>query len=151
MSTTATKQLQTLHTAAIDAMNGYEEALKQADGHALTDLFEEMSRLHRGHAEQLTDEMRLAGESAGEDGSIMSTVHGVIMDIRSMFGGLDASVLPGLIDGEKRNIAKYDEVLSAGDLEGPVATLITRQKLDLSAALSRMQARSGSADPNLVL
>jgi uncharacterized protein (TIGR02284 family) len=151
MSTTATKQLQSLHTSAIDAMNGYEEALKEAEGRGLSDLFEEMARIHRGHADQLTDEIRLAGESAGDEGSIMSTVHSVIMDIRSLFGGLDSSVLPGLIDGEKRNIAKYDEVLASGDLEGPVSTLITRQRLDLSAALTRMRARAGAMDPDLVL
>ena len=42
----------------------------------------------------------------------MTAVHKTIMDVRSMFDGLDESVLPGLIDGEKRNVAKYDAALS---------------------------------------
>ena len=46
----------------------------------------------------------------------MTVVHETIMDVRSMFNGLDESVLPGLIDGEKRNVSKYDDaILKAWD------------------------------------
>jgi len=54
--------LKSLQTSAIDARNGYQEALKQADGKGMTPLF-----------------------------------HQTIMDVRSMFDGLEESALPGLI------------------------------------------------------
>jgi len=151
VSTPATKQIQGLRTAAIDAMNGYEEALEKVGPHGLSGLLDEMSRLHRGHADELAEQLRLAGETPGEGGSIMSTVNRVIMDVRSLVGELDASILPGLIDGEKRNIARYDEVLASGEVEGPASTLITRQRLDLGDALARMQKMSGASEPYVVL
>jgi hypothetical protein len=44
-------------------------------------------------------------EIPDENGFFMSVVHKTIIDVRSLFNGLDDSVLPGLIDGEKRNVA----------------------------------------------
>ncbi len=55
----------------------------------------------------------------------MSVVHKTIMDVRSLFNGLDESVLPGLIDGEKRNVAKYDDALKTAGTTANVASLLT--------------------------
>ena len=42
MSETVVADLKSLHTAAIDARHGYEEALKDAEGHGMTPLFRDM-------------------------------------------------------------------------------------------------------------
>jgi uncharacterized protein (TIGR02284 family) len=121
-------QLKSLHTSAIDARNGYREALKEAEGKGMSSLFRDMVALHDGHAGELARELTRRNELADDEGSFMTVVHKTIMDVRSLFDGLDESMLPSLIDGEKRNVAKYDEALNGADTPPNVAGLLTRQR-----------------------
>jgi uncharacterized protein (TIGR02284 family) len=131
--------LATLHTAAVDASNGYAEAVKAADGKGLSSLFAELQRLHDRHASELAQMLTKRGRTADKDGSFMSLVHETIMDVRGLVGGLGESVLPGLIDGEKRNIAKYDDALKepGAAQDEPV---LGRQRGELAAVVDRMSA-----------
>src|SRR5664279_3690658 len=122
--------LKTLHTSAIDARNGYREALKEAQGKGMSPLFADMIALHEGHASKLADLLAGAGEEAESGGSLMSTVHETIMDVRALFSGLDESVLPGLIDGEQRNIAQYDEAISEAPPR-PERAVLEQQRAEL--------------------
>ncbi len=131
--------LKSLQTGAIDARNGYEEALEDAKGRGMTPLFAEMVRLHQSHADALAQQLAAAGQKPDTDGSFMSTVHRTIMDIRSLFGGLDASVVPGLIDGEKRNVAAYDDALNKARPPAELASLLSDQRAALVAKIAEMQ------------
>jgi uncharacterized protein (TIGR02284 family) len=130
--------LKTLHTSAVDARNGYREALKEAEGKGMSPLFAEMIDVHDGHASQLAGMLAKAGEQAGS-GSFMSTVHETIMDVRGLFSGLDESVLPGLIDGEHRNIGKYDDAINGG-LPGPERSAFEQQRAELQAKVAKMES-----------
>jgi len=132
--------LKSLHTDAIDAGNGYEEALKDAEGHGLTSLFHDMIALHGKHADELLSLIRSLGENASDEGSFMSNVHRTIITIRSLFGGLNESILPGLIDGEKRNVSHYDDALNEQTLPESANALLLRQRDELRSAVGRMQA-----------
>jgi uncharacterized protein (TIGR02284 family) len=138
--------LRSLHTGAIDARKGYEEALKDADEHSLTPLFRRMIALHSAHSDQLAELLGRLGEKADKDGSFLSTVHRSIIAIRSLFGGLDGSVLPGLIDGEGRNLAAYDEALTAGDIPDDVRTLLESQKSGLRHDIADMEREQRAYD-----
>ena len=141
--TNTTEYLTFLHTAAIDARNGYREAMKEAEGKGLAPLFVELAGLHERHATQLSALLTDRGQVPDRDGSFMTVVHKTIMDVRSLFGGLDESVLPGLIDGEKRNIAKYDEALKEPG-EDKVQDILGRQRAELSTAIDKMSAMKAS-------
>ncbi|HEY0330074.1 MAG TPA: PA2169 family four-helix-bundle protein [Rhodopseudomonas sp.] len=131
--------LKTLHTAAIDARNGYQEALEDAEGHGLTGLFNEMIALHEGNARELAAELSKAGETPDDDGSFMSIIHRTIMNVRSLFNGLDGSVLPGLIDGEKRNVSKYDDALQATTAPTSITALLTTQRSKIQQKIAKME------------
>jgi uncharacterized protein (TIGR02284 family) len=120
--------LKALHTSEIDARNGYEEALDDAEGKGLTPLFRDMLGLHESNARAIGRLLIEAGETANPDGSFMTVVHRGIMSLRSLFNGLDESVLPGLIDGEKRNLEKYDKALGTGALPPAVEKLLAGQR-----------------------
>jgi uncharacterized protein (TIGR02284 family) len=130
--------LKSLHAAAVDSRDGYEAAVEDAEGHGLTPLFTKMTGLHQHHADELAAALHGAGEPADDDGSFMSTVHRTVMDVRALFGGLDDSVLPGLIDGETRNIAAYDKALDETGLPPDIRALLTRQRDALQAAIRAM-------------
>jgi uncharacterized protein (TIGR02284 family) len=136
-------QLASLHTAAIDARNGYDEAAKKAGTSPLTPLFQELARLHEKHATEIHQVLVKRGRSPSDDGSFMTVVHETIMDVRALVGGLGESVLPGLIDGEKRNIAKYDD--APKDPTGTEEeTMLTRQRGELAAIVKRMEGMKTS-------
>ena len=137
--------LKSLHTAAIDARNGYQEALEDAERKGMTPLFAEMIALHESHSGALSYELTKSGEKADDSGSFMSTVHKTIMDVRSLFNGLDASVLPGLIDGEKRNVSKYDQALKDAKSSAEIATLLTGQRAQIVQKIAEMEARRAAA------
>ncbi len=133
--------LKKLHTAAVDARNGYREGLKDAEGKGLSGLFAQMGTLHNQHAEALEQALVAAGETPDEKGSFMTVVHEAIMNIRALFGGLGESVLPGLIDGEKRNLAKYDDALEElSQTPSPERTLLTLQRERLAATIAAMKS-----------
>ena len=132
--------LKSLQTGAIDARNGYQEALKDAEGHGMSPLFADMVRLHQSHADALAQQLAAAGEQPDTSGSFMSTVHRTIMDVRSLFNGLDASVLPGLIDGEKRNVAAYDDALAKTRPPAELSSLLSGQRADLVKKIAEMEA-----------
>jgi uncharacterized protein (TIGR02284 family) len=132
--------LNSLHTDAIDAGNGYQEALKDAEGHGLTSLFQDMIALHRKHADELLSVIRSLGENASDDGSFMSNVHRTIISIRSLLGGLNATILPGPIDGEKRNVSHYDDALNEQTLPESANAILLWQRDELGSAINLMQA-----------
>jgi uncharacterized protein (TIGR02284 family) len=135
--------LKTLHTSAIDARNGYEEALEDAEGKGLTPLFRDMISLHDNNAAELATELTRAGEQADDQGSFMSLIHRTIMNVRSLFNGLDGSVLPGLIDGEKRNVGKYDDALKVTD-SPELTTLLTAQRGKIEQKIAQMEVQKAA-------
>lgn len=144
MDTEIKDHLKSLHTSAIDARNGYREALEDAEGKGMTPLFRDMMALHQSNAEELGRQLTKVNELPDEEGSFMTVVHKTIMDVRSLFNGLDESVLPGLIDGEKRNVSKYDDVLRKSKARPDIAALLTAQRDKISQKIAQMQTQKAA-------
>jgi uncharacterized protein (TIGR02284 family) len=140
MPETVVSSLESLYTSSIDARRGYEEALKDAEGRGLTPLFRDMIAVHRQNGDELAASLRAQDKKVDDDGSLMSTVHRAIMSFRSLFNGLDESVLPGLIDGEERNVSHYNEALKEDQLSPETAAMLVQQRDRLDAAILRMKA-----------
>jgi len=133
--------LQSLHTHAIDARDGYRRAVNDSpDSTAIAALLVKMGDLHDTHADELARALIERGEEVQEDGSFMGLVHRTIMDIRSLFGALDESILPGLIDGEQRNVKSYDTALETSLADAEALAVVERQRGALVAAIGEMEA-----------
>jgi uncharacterized protein (TIGR02284 family) len=132
--------MKSLHTIVTDARNGYEEALKDAEGKGLTPLFREMIALHGSHADALAADLNRHGEKVDDKGSFLSTIHRTVISIRSIFGGLDKSILPGLIDGEERVVRYYDEALT--DCPPAETATLSKQRAALQAKITEMKAQN---------
>jgi uncharacterized protein (TIGR02284 family) len=131
--------MKSLHTTVVDACNGYEEALKDAEGKGLSPLFREMISLHKGHAEALAADLTRHGVQVDDNGSFLSTIHRAVINIRSLFGGLDESILPGLVDGEERVVSYYDEALT--DCPPSETSTLAAQRGALLAKIVEMKGR----------
>jgi hypothetical protein len=106
----------------------------------MSPLFREMIALHTQNADELATALSRAGAPVDDSASFMSTVHRTVISIRSLFGGLGQSVLPGLIDGESRNVSHYDRALAATTVTPATRSLLTTQRNRLTAAITKMQA-----------
>ncbi|MBR2534489.1 MAG: DUF2383 domain-containing protein [Hyphomicrobium sp.] len=136
--------LKNLHTILIDSKHGYEEALTDAEGRGMTQLFQEMITLRIKDAGEIATILTTIGEKADENGSFMTTINRAIISLRSLFGGLDESILPGLIDGEKRIVGYYDSALetSASSVDREI---LTRQRQNLLKIIAEMEAKKALA------
>jgi N-acetylglucosamine-6-phosphate deacetylase len=54
--------------------------------------------------------------------------------------------LPGLIDGEKRNVSKYDEALKPSGVPANLVTLLTRQRESLVKKIAELQAMTAKSE-----
>jgi uncharacterized protein (TIGR02284 family) len=132
-------ELKKLHTNAVDARKGYEEALADAEGRGMTPLFKRMIALHSSNASELGSQLQASGEMPDQDGSFLAHVHRTILSIRGLFGGLDESVLPGLLDGEERNASCYDDAMKMADAPADLRTLLTRQRGRIETEIAAMK------------
>jgi len=133
--------LKSLHTSLIDSRNGYEEAVEDSEGKGLAPLFRKMFELHDRHAAELAEHLSALGEEADQDGSFMSTVHRTVISIRSIVTGLDQTILPGLIDGEERNVHAYDEAIGLAPPASPEHRTLVSQRAALQREIQAMKAR----------
>ena len=139
-----TDHLKSLHTAAIDAKNGYVEALDDAAGNGMTGLFKEMIDLHSAHADELKCALQKLGEEIDDNGAFMTAVHRTIFSIRSLFNGLGKSVLPGLIDGEERNASHYGEALNIPGVPDDVRMILIAERAHINSAIAKMRVAERS-------
>lgn len=136
--------LKSLHTILIDSKNGYEEALKDAEGRGLTELFSNMIALRERDSAEIAGLLATLGEKADDKGSFMTTVNRAIISIRSLFGDLDEGILPGLIDGEKRISTYYDSTLETVGSTADRAVL-TRQLEKVRSVIADMERQNSLA------
>jgi uncharacterized protein (TIGR02284 family) len=137
--------LRDLHTTLIDSWNGYDEALQDSDEHGLKYLFSEMITMRMKHSAELADRLVELGETANDSGSFMSTVHRTIFSVRSLFGGLNETVLPGLIDGEKRILAQYDHLIADASVGVTELQVLNTQRAALNAKINEMISLKAAA------
>lgn len=138
-------ELKSLHTALIDSRNGYDEALKDAEGKGLTPLFVRMIALRTENAAALAVHLRAAGEEPDQDGSFMSTVHRTVIGVRSLFGDLDERILPGLIDGEERIKSYYEDAIKTAPSGSGPQEVLRKQLGELDAVIAEMKAMNAAA------
>jgi uncharacterized protein (TIGR02284 family) len=134
--------LKSLHTTLIDAEEGYETAIKDAEDPRMKAVFERMSALHaRAHAD-VHAILLSKGERPDESGSFLSLVHKTVISVRSAIKGLDAASLPSFVDGEERIVGAYDKAMEATDSSDSALETLSRDRQTLVAAIAQMKAQA---------
>ncbi len=132
--------LATLHTALIDARNGYEEAIRDAEQPELKTLFRRLKLVHeKAHAE-LHHMLLARGMKPDDGGSFMSTVHKTVISVRSAVSGLDEEALPAFAEGEERIVEDYDKAIGDHADDAALVGLLEQQKTALQDEIGRMTA-----------
>lgn len=113
---TPIETLSALHVKIVDAANGYEEAMELAKRANVGEHCAELRKTHLAHAHELAGLLLERGARPDSDGSYMSLVHKVVLNVRFAFTADEQSLVPGLRDGEKRILEAYDDTLREAEV-----------------------------------
>lgn len=144
MSTEQVQTLINLHTTLIDTRNGYGAAQKDAEGMGLATLFRDLSVMHTKAANEVSNLLNAMGVITADEGSFMTTIHKTIVGIRSLFGGLDESIVPALVEGEMRVLGYYDDALQLFP-SGHEREILVQQRTILAARIEDLESRKTMA------
>jgi uncharacterized protein (TIGR02284 family) len=137
-----TAALKSLHTALIDAEEGYDTAVRDADGPEMRALFEELRALHQKAHADVHAILVGKGEQPDETGSFMSMVHKTVVSVRAAITGLDKPSLTSFANGEERILKDYDAAIEESRDDQPVATQLRRHRDALQEVVSRMKLQA---------
>lgn len=133
-------KFQDLLTVVIDSRNGYKEALNDTKHSTMAAFFASMLELKDRHVAGLEGLLRDRGQKPDDSGSFLTTINRAIFSIRSVFGGVDENVLPGLIDGETRIVTYYDDAIVVAEDRTHERDELTKQRLELTQMIDTMRA-----------
>ncbi|WP_373510242.1 PA2169 family four-helix-bundle protein [Thiocapsa sp.] len=142
--TDSTEALATLQTRVIDASEGHAEGAERTDDPTMARVFQELHGMHKTHASTLGAALVTRGIEPDADGSFLQHVHKAIIDVRSAFGALGESAMPGVRDGEERILDLYDDTLNLAHGDAELAALLTTQRGEVAEAIDRMRALEGA-------
>jgi uncharacterized protein (TIGR02284 family) len=134
-----TAALKSLHTALIDAEEGYDTAVRDAEGPEMRALFEELRALHREAHADVHAILVGRGEEPDETGSFMSMVHKTVVSVRAALTGLDKPSLTSFASGEERILKDYDAAIEECGEDAPAADRLRRHRDALQQVVSRMK------------
>ena len=131
--------IERLHQMLVDSKIGYDEAFKVSQGGDLSGLFRQMVVMRERDLAELAQLLTAAGRKTDDAGSFMSTVHKTVIDLRSMFTGLDVNSVGAFADGEELILKQYDETIA--ELHEPALELapLLRQQENLRDRVSHMR------------
>jgi len=100
-----------LKAAMDDAVEGYEKMLEKAEPSFKPTVSDLLSQ-HRAASREIDVMLLDRGAAVDEDGSFMGAVHKTVVMLRSVVDDVDDGWIPGILDGEKRNLDRYDEAIA---------------------------------------
>ncbi|MDP3897138.1 MAG: PA2169 family four-helix-bundle protein [Mesorhizobium sp.] len=137
--------LAALHTAILDAREGYAKAIEKSDDAAATSVFREMLAQHADAHADVHDALTRLGEKDDESGSFMATVHKTVISVRAAVTGVDEGALKSFADGEEGILERYDDAL--GEQVDPATTaMLKRHQARLADRIAEMRALAENAE-----
>lgn len=136
--------LKDLHTAILDAREGYRTAIEKAETPAVASKLREVDALHGAAHSDVHALLAANGVSTDDRGSLMGDVHQAVISVRSAITGIDDGSLASFAKGEDRIVAAYDKAI-AEEADADAATTLRkhRDRLAAKAAELRAQADAG--------
>lgn len=131
--------LSSLHTALIDAREGYEKAIEKTDEPLLAPLFQDMMALHGAAHEDVHGFLTAKGEEADETGSFMGNVHKAVISVRSAITGIDHDSLSAFASGEESTLERYDDAIGE-EADPRVRASLEEHRRKLAAKIVQMKS-----------
>jgi Domain of unknown function (DUF2383) len=125
--------LKTLHTALVDASQGYSTAHSDTAKPDMKALFQAMMTLHQNAH---------AGEVVNDDGSFMANVHKTIISVRAAVVGLDQSSLDAFANGEEKILDLYTKAIAEAAGNPATVQMLKKYRSTLAAKIGEMRRKA---------
>ena len=130
-----------LKTAMDDATEGYETMLEKAEP-GFRPTVEELLAHHRATSLDLAAMLQDRGIAVDRDGSLMGAVHKTVVTVRSLFDDVDEDLVPGILDGERRNLDKFDEALGENAADPVIRATVGKRRAELERMVQELASRA---------
>ncbi len=132
--------LNDLITASYDAEKGYKESAEDVKDARLKSWFKEYAQQRYDFGHELKGEIAQLGGKVDKGTSLTGDAHRLWIDIKSALAGQDEKAVIGeVIRGEESSLSSYDDVLKHETLPASTRTVVTRQRSQIQAALSKVR------------
>jgi uncharacterized protein (TIGR02284 family) len=129
------KIVQELVSTCRDGQNGYRDAAEHVTDSNLRQFFNQQSLERAGFAGELEQELIALGETNPDrSGSISGGIHMAWIDVKTVLGGGDQTILGSVEAGEDAAVKSYKEALEQTALPEHLAALIRKQLASIQAA-----------------
>ena len=132
-----------LRVAMDDALEGYDKMLEKAEP-SFKPTVSELLAQHNAARRDIDALLRERGTAVDQDGSFMGAVHKTVVTLRSVVDDPDGDWIPGILDGEKRNLRKYDEAIAETAGEPALQASLLRHREVLQRWVDTLGARRTS-------
>lgn len=130
-----------LKTAMDDATEGYAKMLEKAEP-CFRPTVEELLAHHRATSLDLAAMLQDRGIAVDQDGSLMGAVHKTVVTVRSLFDDVDEDLIPGILDGEQRNLEKFDEALGENAADPVMRATVGKRRAELERLVQQLGSRA---------
>lgn len=104
------EKLEELHTLLIDTIAGYDKVLEKAEPE-FVGTAEAFRGLHATQVERVAKMLRDLGGEIDAQGSFFGTINRGVVEMRSWIDDIGHNILGALVDGEKRVIDAFEDVI----------------------------------------
>ena len=126
-----------LKVAMDDALEGYETMLEKAEP-SFKPTVSGLLAHHRAARADIDALLRERGVNVDDDGSIMGTVHKTVVTLRSIVDDVDRDFIPGILDGENRNLRKYDDAIAEDSADAALQATLAKHRTELERLVSAL-------------
>ena len=133
-------ELTTLQVRHVDASNGYETGIENAEADFAPTL-RSLKDMHDAFSEELGRLLLAHGRQPDGDGSWMTGVHRTVMTFRGLFDDIDEDIIPSLVDSESAMLEQYDAVLGEMPGDSDDRSVVVKQRDALTAEIDRLRSR----------
>jgi hypothetical protein len=129
-----------LKVAMDDALEGYDKMLEKAEA-TFKPTVAALLEQHNAARRDLDTLLRERGTAVDQDGSFMGAVHKTVVTLRSVVDDPDGDWIPGILDGEERNLGKYDDAIAETAREPALQAALTKHRDALRRAVESLRDR----------
>lgn len=143
------ERLSALHTAIIDAREGYRKAIEKAEDPGVLERLRAVDSLHQAAHADIHRLLATGGAKVDDNGSIIGSVHKAVVTARSAILGLDDASLVSFASGEENNLEAYDEAI--GELTDPAERAVLHRHRDsLASEVLHLKRQAESAGTTII-
>ncbi len=121
------------HKRVADVVEGFDKLAEKAEP-SFRPVAEAFLAMHRAHHRELAEYLERAGRTGSEQGTFFGAVNRAVIEARSWFEDVDASVMDRVKEGEKHVLDAYSDARETGQTVEANA-MLTRHMTEIDGLL----------------